>query len=79
VFVFVPEVVFLYAAKVGSCLHNQSVSLYLFIGELSPLILRDIKEKLLLFSVIFVDRDEILIIWLSSLGLLNYFLDFSQV
>jgi hypothetical protein len=29
----------------GSCLHNQSVSLCLFIGELSPLILRDIKEK----------------------------------
>jgi hypothetical protein len=28
----------------GSCLHIQSVSLCLFIGELSPLMLRDIKE-----------------------------------
>jgi hypothetical protein len=40
--VFVPEVGFLYAAK---CLCSQSVSLCLFTGELSPLILRDIKEK----------------------------------
>jgi hypothetical protein len=31
--------------NVGSCLCSQSVSLRLFIGELSPLILRDIKEK----------------------------------
>jgi hypothetical protein len=31
--------------KVRSCLSSQSVSLCLFIGELSPLILRDIKEK----------------------------------
>jgi hypothetical protein len=28
----------------GSCLHIQSVSVYLFIGKLSPMILRDIKE-----------------------------------
>jgi hypothetical protein len=31
--------------NVASCLRSQSVSLCLFIGELSPLILRDIKEK----------------------------------
>jgi hypothetical protein len=31
--------------NVGSCLCIQSVNLYLFIGELSPLMLRDIKEK----------------------------------
>jgi hypothetical protein len=31
--------------NVGSCLCSQYVSLCLFDGELSPLILRDIKEK----------------------------------
>jgi hypothetical protein len=30
---------------VGSCLCIQSVNLYLLIGELSSLILQDIKEK----------------------------------
>jgi hypothetical protein len=40
--------------KVGSCLCNQSVSLCLFMGELSLLILRDIKEKSLLLPVIFL-------------------------
>jgi hypothetical protein len=51
---FVTEVGFLYAAKenVGSFLCNQSVSLCLCIGELSSLILRDIKEKQLLLPVI---------------------------
>jgi hypothetical protein len=43
----------------GSCLHIQSVSLYLFIGELSALILRDIKEKKLLLPVIFIPRGGI--------------------
>jgi hypothetical protein len=38
--------------NVGSCLSNQFVSLCLFIGDLSPLILRDIKEKSLLLPVI---------------------------
>ena len=33
---------------VVSCLGRQSVSLSFFIGELSPLMLRDIKEKSLL-------------------------------
>jgi hypothetical protein len=52
--------------KVESCLCNQSVSLCLFPGELSPLILRDFKEKSLLFSNIFVIRVGILFMWLSS-------------
>ena len=33
-----------------------------FIGELSPLMLRDIKEKGLLLSVIFVVRDGIMFV-----------------
>jgi hypothetical protein len=65
--------------NVGSCLPNQSVSLCLFIGELSPLILRYIKEKSLLLPDIFVARVGILFMWLFSLGLLqDYFLAFSQ-
>jgi hypothetical protein len=64
--------------NVVSYLYSQSVSLSLFIGELSPFILGDIKEKLLL-PVIFVVRVGILFMWLSSLGLLkDYFLDFSR-
>jgi hypothetical protein len=60
--------------KVASCLCIQSVRLCLFIGELSLLILRDIKEKSLLLSVIFVVRVGILFLWLSSLSLLkDYF------
>ena len=43
--VFFPEVDFLKQQNVVSCLCSQSVSLCLFIGELSPLILRGIKEK----------------------------------
>jgi hypothetical protein len=64
--------------KVESCLCNQSVSLCLFIGDLSLLILRNIKEKSLLLPVIVVVRVGILFMWLSSLGLLkDYFLAFS--
>jgi hypothetical protein len=37
-----------------------------FIVELIPLILRDIKEKLLLLPIIFVVRVGILFMWLSS-------------
>ena len=54
--------------NVGSCLCIQSVSLWLCIGELSPLILRDIKEKSLLLPVIFVVRVRILFLQLSSFG-----------
>ena len=52
--------------NVGSCLRNKTVNLRLSIGELSPLILRDIKENSLLLLVIFVVRVEILFMWLSS-------------
>jgi hypothetical protein len=54
------------SSKIGSCLCSQSVSLYLFIGELIPLILRDIKEKQLLLPIIFVVKVGILFLWLSS-------------
>jgi hypothetical protein len=64
--------------KVGSYLNNQSVNLYLFIGKLNTLILRNIKENLLFLPVSFVVRGGILFMWLSSLGLLKfYFLAFS--
>ena len=39
--------------NVGSCFHIQSLSLFLFIGELSPLILSDINDQWLLTPVIF--------------------------
>jgi hypothetical protein len=52
--------------NIGSCLCNWSVNLFLFTGELSPLILRDIKEKSLLLLVIFVVRVGILFMLLSS-------------
>jgi hypothetical protein len=53
--------------NVGSCLYIQSVNLCLFIGELSPLMLRDIKESLLLlviFDVIFLL--EVFFIYISN-------------
>ena len=63
--------------NVGSCLSSQSVSLCRFIGELSPLILRDIKEKLLLLPIIFVVRVGILFLRLCTFrivdGLLSSF------
>jgi hypothetical protein len=54
--------------NVGFCLCIQSVSLYLFIEKLTPLILRDIKEKRLLPPVIFVVRGGIMgiLVWLTS-------------
>jgi hypothetical protein len=52
------------------CVYLTSLLVYVFfIEELSPLILRDIKEKSLLLPVIFVVRVEILFMWLSSLDL----------
>jgi hypothetical protein len=63
--------------NVGSCLCSQSDSLCLFIGDFSPLILRDIKEKLLLLPIIFIVRVAILFLWLYSFrfveGLLSCF------
>ena len=44
---------------------SQSISICLFIGELNPLILRDIKEKRLLLPIIFVVKVGILFLWLS--------------
>jgi hypothetical protein len=76
--VFVPVVGFLYAAYMGPFLCNQSVNLCLFIGDLSPLIIRDIKEKSLLLPVIFVIRVGIFVhvaIFFSGL-LKDYFLAF---
>ena len=63
--------------NVGSYLCSLSINLCLFIGELSPLILRDNKEKYLLLPVIFVVRVGILFLWISSFrfveGLLSCF------
>jgi hypothetical protein len=57
--------------NVGSCLCSQSVSLCLFIGELNPLILRDIKEKSLLLPIIFVVNVGMLFLWLFSFRLVE--------
>ena len=47
----------------------STLLVYVFLlGELSPLMLRDIKEKLLLLPVIFVVRGRIIFVWLSSFG-----------
>ena len=46
--------------NVGYCLGNQVFILCLFIGELSLLMLNDIKEKGLLLPVIFVIRGGIM-------------------
>jgi hypothetical protein len=47
--------------NIGSILCSLSISLCLFVGELSLLILRDFKENYLLLPVIFVVRFGILI------------------
>ena len=52
----------------GSCLCILSVSLYLFIRGLNPLIVTDIKEKILLLPVIFVVKGGIMFVCLSSFG-----------
>jgi hypothetical protein len=61
----------------GPFLYSQSISLCLFIGEPSPLTLREIKENYLLLSVIFGVKVGILFLWLSSfrfvVGLLSSF------
>ena len=64
----------------GSCLHIQSVNLCLFIGELSPLMLRDIKEKSLLLPVILLLEMELCLCgYLLLCWLKDYFLVFSRV
>jgi hypothetical protein len=76
-FVFVPDVGFLYAAKMMGAIYIASLLVCLFVLELIPLILRDIKEKQLLLPVIFVFRVGVLFLWLSSFkfveGLLSCF------
>jgi hypothetical protein len=72
--VFVIEVCFLYAAKFGSCLNIQSLSscffflfvCLLFIRELCPLMLRNIRDQWLLLPVIFVVRGWIMFVCFSS-------------
>ena len=58
------------------CVASLLVYVFLY-GELSPLILRDIKERKLLLPFIFVVRVGILFLWLSSFwfveGLLSCF------
>ena len=69
--------------NIGSFLPNQSLSLCLFSGELSSLILRDIKEEALIFPILLL----LLLLELEFyscgyllLGLLkDYFLAFSKV
>ena len=70
---FVTEVRFLYAAKcwVLGSVYISSLLFYVFLGEFSPLMLRDIKEKGFLLPVIFVFRDGIMFVWLSSFGLVE--------
>jgi hypothetical protein len=52
----------------GSCLQIHFVSLCLFIGELSPLILRDIKEDDCWF-LLFVSVGGFMCFWSSSFDL----------
>jgi hypothetical protein len=54
-----------------SCLNIQPVSLCLFIEELNPLMLRDIKDYWLLFPAIFVVKGGIMFVWLSSFELIE--------
>ena len=54
----------------GLCLCIQSDSLYLFIGELSPFMITDIKEYWLLFPAIFAFKGRIMPVCLSSFGFL---------
>lgn len=44
----------------------QSVNLCLFIGELGPMMLRDIKDQLLLVPLIFIVSGEVMFVWFSS-------------
>ena len=70
--------------NIGSFLPNQSLSLCLFSGELSSLILRDIKEEALIFPV-FLFLFLLLELEFYSCGYLllglfkDYFLAFSKV
>ena len=54
--------------NVRSCVQIQSVSVCLFIGELSSLILRDIKDRRLLVPVIFGFVGGFMCLWFSPFG-----------
>ena len=78
--VIIIEVRFLHVARNWVHLYIQSVSLYVSIGEFCPLVLRDIKEKLLLLPVIFFLVVELCLCGYLILGLLKtYVLAFSTV
>ena len=78
-----PGLSFCQANFTGLCVAcSQSISLCLFIGELSPLMLIEIKEKYLLLPVIFVVflKFGFCSYGYLLLGLLkDYFLAFSRV
>jgi hypothetical protein len=67
--------------NVGSCLHIQSVGLCLFIGKLSPLILRDIKGNDCCFLLFLLLEVELCLCGYLLFGLLkeDYFVAFSRV
>ena len=76
--VFAIEVCFLYATKCWILLAYQSVSLWLFIGELSQLMLKDNKYIWLLVPVMFVVVGRIKCMWFSPFDfivrwLISYF------
>jgi hypothetical protein len=54
----------------GSRLHTHTVSFCLFIGKLSPLILRDIEGSWLLVPVMFIFVGGIMYMWFYLLALL---------
>ena len=65
----------------GYCLYIQSVILCLFVGELSPLMLRDIKESDCYFLLFLLLEMELCLCAYLLLGLLkeDYFLAFPRV
>ena len=60
--------VFLVCSKMQDPACISSLLVCLFIGELSPSVQRDIKEKWLLLPIIFVVTGRIMFVWLSSFG-----------
>ena len=82
--VFYSEVVSVLSMRWVSCIQQNAGLVYVtslfiyvyFIGELSPLILRDIMEKKLLLPVIFVVRVGILFMRLSSFRFVERLLSF---
>ena len=66
--VFVIELFSCMLQNAGSCLTIQSVSICLFIGEFSPSILRDIKQRILLVPDMFLFIGGFMCLWLSAFG-----------